>query len=211
MGTVFELTRDPGRWKEIVLHRFGLFDRDGAPCAGVLMDKAGNLYGTAGAAYELTPSSHGWKQIILHDFTCRNGDGCDPYAGLIMDASGNLYGTTEMGGSSQNCDGGCGTVYQLTPGSDGNWSETILHSFSAYNDGAFPGLGALVFDGSGNLYGTTTSGTIFELTPGSGGWSGRIGPVGAHRFNKAQQLFQAPDSGTATSPRVTTALAPAPG
>ena len=169
-GTVFELTRGPGRWKENVIHRFGLHDPARGPWAGVAMDKAGNLYGTAGAAYELTPSSQGWREIVLHDFNCENGDGCDPYAGLIMDALGNLYGTTQHGGSSQNCDGGCGTVYQLAPGSDGNWSETILHSFSAYNDGAFPGLGALYLDGSGNLYGTTTSGTIFELKPGSDGW-----------------------------------------
>jgi uncharacterized repeat protein (TIGR03803 family) len=164
-GTIFELMPDSRGWELKVLHRFkagGGEDADG----GVVMDKAGNLYG---AAFKLSPGDNGWKLAALHKFPSYQGDGVDAYAVPIFDVTGKLYGTTQHGGRSSRCDGGCGTVYQLTPEQDGKWKETILHSFSAHRDGAFPGLGALAIDTAGNLYGTTTSGTIFELTPGSDG------------------------------------------
>jgi uncharacterized repeat protein (TIGR03803 family) len=70
--------------------------------------------------------------------------------------------------------GGCGTAFELSPTSDGKWKETILHDFQAYWDGAFPGLGALILDGSGSLYGTaaggnTGHGVIFKMSRGSDG------------------------------------------
>jgi uncharacterized repeat protein (TIGR03803 family) len=168
-GEVFELSPGPKEWEKKVLQHFDHKDRAGAPRDGPVMDNAGNLYGTGGSAYELSPTAGDWKFANLHDFNGKNGDGSDPYAGLILDSASSLYGTTQHGGRSSRCDGGCGTVYQLTPEQDGKWKETILHSFSAHRDGAFPGLGALAIDTAGNLYGTTTSGTIFELTPESDG------------------------------------------
>jgi hypothetical protein len=50
-------------------------------------------------------------------------------------------------------------VFELSPPAtaDGAWSETVLYSFAGYNDGAFLGAG-LIFDGKGNLYGTTRNG-----------------------------------------------------
>ena len=93
-----------------------------------------------------------------------------------MDQAGNLYGTTPYGGGSSYCSPrGCGTVFELTYNGSG-WTETILHSFQGPDDGYFP-AGGLAFDHSGNLYGTTAGGgsglggTVFTLTPSSGGWA----------------------------------------
>jgi len=177
-GTVFELMPQPGgTWTESVLHSFHSGDKGGCcPYSGVVIDDAGNLYGTTnGGAYELSPGSDGWTQTILHAFLGQHGDGYLSAAGVILDPAGNLYGTTEHGGGSKNCGGGCGTVYKLHPLPDGSWKETILHSFGARYDGAFPGVGALILDKSGNLYGTTDVGgpggygTVFKLTQRSNG------------------------------------------
>jgi uncharacterized repeat protein (TIGR03803 family) len=176
-GTAFELISGSSGWTESILYNFCAKPNctdGGSPYAGLVMDKAGNLYGTGYAAFGLFTGSDGWTEAALHDFTCRHSDGCEPIAGLIVDAAGNLYGTTEHGGSSR-CGGGCGTVYQLTPTPDGKWSEHILHRFQARGDGSAPGVGALVFDGTGNLYGTATGGgqtgygVVFKLTPGTDG------------------------------------------
>ncbi len=66
--------------------------------------------------------------------------------------AGNLYGTTSVGGFY-----GCGTVFELTPSSDGTWAETTLYAFTGGSDGGTP-MAGLVFDGDGNFYGTTESG-----------------------------------------------------
>ena len=81
----------------------------------------------------------------------------------IMDAAGNLYGTT-------NCDGanGAGNIFKLTPES-GGWTYTSLHDFDG-SDGIYP-RSNVVFDVSGNLYGTAAyggaygHGTVWEITP----------------------------------------------
>ena len=188
-GTVFELT-PAGGWTEKVLHSFSWIGTDGFwPYAGLIIDAAGNLYGTTGAGgpsgwgmvFELTPTAGGgWTEKMLHSFPYDNGtDGSQPVAGLIFDAVGNLYGTTEYGGTYSNCYGGCGTVFELTPAAGGGWTETVLHSFNG-TDGREPAAG-LIFDAAGNLYGTTyyggtygncsvhnqpaACGTAFELTP----------------------------------------------
>ena len=76
---------------------------------------------------------------MLHTFGVKNGDGDRPYAGLILDAAGNLFGTTQ-GGGNQCGSSSCGTVYELTPDSGGKWKETILHRFDNNGkDGIIPG------------------------------------------------------------------------
>ena len=127
------------------------------------------------SAFELTLGSNGWRAAELHSFTGQNGDGSGPYAAPILDAAGNVYGTTEHGGGG-GCGGGCGTAYELRPMPEGKWKESILHKFDVHpGDGAFPGVGALVLDSAGRLYGTTDvggatgNGTIYRLTPQSGG------------------------------------------
>ena len=141
----------------------------------------------AGTVFKLTPSSGGgWTESVLYSFCAQSNcaDGQNPVAGLIFDAAGNLYGTTSGGGvNSSSCyNVYCGVVFELTPTSGGGWSESVLHSFTGGADGGIP-LAGLVFDGHGNLYGTTWEGNyytnfcyagcgvVFELTPGSNGWT----------------------------------------
>jgi uncharacterized repeat protein (TIGR03803 family) len=187
-GVVFELTpATGGGWTEKVLHSFTL-GYDGAyPMAGLAIDAAGNLYGTAeeggqygnGVAFELLPTSSGWRHNILHSFGLH---GTRPVGGLVLDHAGNLYGTTSMGGSSY----GHGLVFELTPNANGPWNEIVLYKFRGKghegDDGAHP-FGNLIFDGQGNLYGTTLRGgphhngrgVIFKLSPSSGGtWTETI-------------------------------------
>jgi uncharacterized repeat protein (TIGR03803 family) len=150
---------------------------------------------------------------ILHRFNPTTADGLNPQSGLVADKSGNLYGTTYQGGSAD-----WGTVYQLKPPATagGAWTETILHDFTNNADGATP-LGNLAFDKSGNLFGTTiyggigingnSNGTVFELSPASGGtWTYKviasfddgavaINPVGSLVFDASGNLYGASGGG----------------
>jgi uncharacterized repeat protein (TIGR03803 family) len=162
-GTVFELKRTGHSWKEEVLYSFTGGSDGGEPHAGVVVDAAGNLYGTtlygggrgAGTVFELMRDGDGlWTEKVLHNFGSGT-DGVFPYAGLSIDAAGNLYGTTASGGSHEG-----GIVFELIPGAKGNWTEKVLHNFiepSHYQSGPF---GGLAMDAAGNLYGTTLGGGI---------------------------------------------------
>jgi uncharacterized repeat protein (TIGR03803 family) len=192
-GTVFELSPNSGGgWTETIIHVFGGSDGE-APEAGLVRDSAGNLYGTTvvgganlcssegcGVVFELSPVAGGWTESVLYSFT-DGADGGFPHSQLIFDAAGNLYGTTSDGGALSDCNGyGCGTVFELSPGSTG-WTENVLYSFQGYpSDGSYPGP-PLLFDSAGNLYGTTGQGgtydygTAFELSPNSSGaWNETI-------------------------------------
>jgi len=184
-GVVFELSPNAGgEWTETILHSFIDAGTDGwYPLAGLVIDSAGNLYGTTynggvnyyeGTVFELTPTAGGeWTETVIHSFDNNGTDGNNPFASLTLDSAGNLYGTTIFGGAENNS--GAGTVFELTPGTGGNWTETILRSFNGSTiGGRFPRAG-VILDASGNLYGTTTEGgtagfgTVFELTPKAGG------------------------------------------
>jgi uncharacterized repeat protein (TIGR03803 family) len=197
-GTVFKLQPSlivcgapPCPWKETVLYRFtGGWDGS-VPSSGALtFDQLGNIYGTTrgaphptsrcpdslgcGVVFELTPSSGGWTESVLYTFP-GGKDGGVPYGGVIFDQAGNLYGTTEWGGDL-GCfpPYGCGTIFQLTPSGSG-WTEKVLHSLEYESSGAEPVAG-LIFDQTGNLYGTSFSGgsglggTAFQLSSSDGGW-----------------------------------------
>jgi uncharacterized repeat protein (TIGR03803 family) len=184
-GVVFELTpTSGGEWTETVLHDFDSED-GGFSYSNLVLDSAGNLYGTStwggtlgdGTVFEVSPGAGGsWTETVLYSFGSKIGEGVDPYAGLILDTKGNLYGVTYFGGSD-----GYGSVFELTPGAGGEWTETILHSFSNNGtDGSNP-YGGLAMDSQGNLYGTTLYGgpipyggqngygIAFELKPSAGG------------------------------------------
>ena len=139
---------------------------DGAyPQAGVILDSAGNLYGTtynggsanAGVVYKLDATRH---ETVLYSFT-GGADGGYPYAGVSLDSAGNLYGTTYNGGTAH-----AGVVYKL----DATGHETVLYSFTGGADGANPYAG-VIRDAAGNFYGTTFfggawgSGVIYKLDP----------------------------------------------
>jgi uncharacterized repeat protein (TIGR03803 family) len=185
VGTVFQLTpTTSGSWNETILHSFENNEVDGTyPYGGLILDSSGNLYGTTagggvdfnGTVFELTPGKTGdWMETVLHNFDF--SDGISPYAGLIFDASGNLYGATYAGGSY-----GYGTVFELTPQGSGEWNETTIFNFNGQNATGDAPYATLIFDSTGNLYGTTVfggtydSGMVFELTPQSGGeWTETI-------------------------------------
>lgn len=183
-GAVFKLMpKADGTWTEQVLHSFaGGLDGE-YPGAGVVLDAAGNIYGTTtfggaqgrGTVFEIVHAGGAWTEKILHSFTPQGTtDGDEPEGGLISDAAGNLYGTTASGGKA-----GWGTIFELSRNAGGIWTEQLLYSFTG-TDGALPFAG-LTFDVHGNLYGTTASGgasgrgTVFELQPAAGGsWTEKV-------------------------------------
>jgi uncharacterized repeat protein (TIGR03803 family) len=177
-GVVFKLDRSGN---ETVLYNF-TGGTDGAfPSAGLVLDLAGNLYGTTwvggdltasacpgssftgyppgcGVVFKLDPTG---KETVLYRFT-GGADGSQPAAGLVWDRAGNLYGTTQGGGSTSGLCGpgpptesGCGVVFKLDP----TGKETVLYTFTGGADGAQP-TARLVWDRAGNLYGTTRQGGI---------------------------------------------------
>lgn len=176
-----------------VLHNFS--GPDGAtPNAGVTIDRAGNLYGTTsmagnhnclnhegcGTVFKLTHRGSGWTFATLYTFQ-GGSDGGNPLARVIIGSNGTLYGTTSLSGNNA-CISGCGTVFNLRPtptfcpSISCPWQESQLYQFTGQPlDGDHPYEGDLVFDASGNLYGTTLQGgsgdgNIWELMPSNGGW-----------------------------------------
>ena len=177
-GVVFELIPNTdGSWTESVLFSFCSLTNcsDGSDPNGILIfDSIGNLEGNtvsggandAGVVFKLTPNTEGtWTESVLHNFcSFKNcGDGSSPQSGLILDASGNLYGTTQNGGNLNQCSGGCGVVFRLTPTGE----DRVLHRFTG-NDGAFPAVAGVTLDQAGNLYGTTEEGGSLSQCNGSG-------------------------------------------
>jgi uncharacterized repeat protein (TIGR03803 family) len=185
-GTVFELSPPSapgGNWTETVLYNFcsdGLKGgcKDGAEPASQLMARSGKLYGTTttggtggfldgccqgGTVFELSPGKNGWTHTVLYNFCAnRNGypcpDGAGPQAGVTFDRAGNLYGTTKVGGSPNSL--GNGTVYKLSPGSDG-WTETLLSGHPTPAGESAP-LGVVTLDEVGNVYSTFSVGGVYD-------------------------------------------------
>lgn len=180
-GTAVKLSPDShGGWTDTVIYNFPQSTDGSVPTGVVALDQAGNLYGTTsnygstgtGVVFELSPSATGWTESILHAFS-GGTDGAFLYS-LVLDQSGDVYGTTESGGSAN-----FGTVFELTPAASG-WTKSVLYSFATEANGIGPT--SLLFDPSGNLYGSTVSGgnpscgssgtgcgLIFRLSRVSGG------------------------------------------
>jgi uncharacterized repeat protein (TIGR03803 family) len=231
-GVVFRLSRTDAGWAETILYNFPAGISNGAflvsnPSA-LTFDAAGNLYGETqygggaglGNVFEVSPTAKGeWTAKNLFTFKGAK-TGAQPLGGVVFDSAGNLYGTTQLGGTSR-CGAGCGTAFELTPSASGEWTETLLYTFSGESDGGFP-EGGLIFDEAGNLYGTTyyggdsrlkcstSCGTVFKLSPGSGGWTKTLlyqfsgarsdgrGPMGSLVFDPAGNLYgTTTDSGNA--------------
>jgi len=171
-GVVFKMTRSGSGWTESPLWHFTGGDDGSYPASGVILDSAGNLYGTTsdgganggGTVYELSPTQSGWTETTLYSFSGFEnsiGDG-----GLTWDAHGNLFGISGTPLQSYYSN-----AYELTPG-NGAWTYTQLQAFGWQSDGP---LAAPTFDSQGNLYGPLPSGgngsgEIFKLTPSGNQW-----------------------------------------
>jgi len=159
-------------WTKTVLYNFS-GDSDGRqPSGDLLIDDAGNIYGTAsgggafgrGVVYKLTRTGNSWTQTVLWSFT-GGADGLGPFSGVVRDSSGNLFGTAAYGGTGE------GVVFELSP-SDSGWTQKTLYAFG-YHDGGNPFAGVAI-DAAGNLFGLTGAGTgagiAYELSPSPNGW-----------------------------------------
>jgi len=169
-GVVFKID---GAGNYTVLYTFMGGADGGNPEAPVLMDAAGDLYGTnifGGAGYGVVFQLNVATEVytVLHTFT-GGADGALPFAGLIQDAAGSLYGGVSSGGLAGGCGGGgCGVVFKLDPATQ---DYTVLYSFTGGADGGSPG--PVVQDSAGNLYGNAGAGgngccnygVIFKLDP----------------------------------------------
>ncbi len=165
LGTVFRLDASAPH-ALTTLYSFQGED-GGYPYGSLLIDEAGNVYGTTsgedgstnGTVFMLTASA-GYGLTLLHTFT--GPDGGDLHGGLVMDSQGNLFGTTTSGGQYNS-----GTVFELDA-SQGYALRTIHDFASAPLEGGGPDS-TLVEDSNGNLYGTTryggsvSGGTLFKL------------------------------------------------
>jgi len=189
-GMVYQLappTKPGGAWAETVLYVFqGNSQGDGAsPEGGLVIDSAGNLYGTTayggtgncvllgssvgcGTVYELSPPKQKggpWTESVLYSFPTPK-QGYFPHGDLVFDGAGNLYGATMFGGGfGTTCNPYykyCGAVFELSPPKTkgGKWTEKVLYGFKGISNGKQIGDGAnpnggLVLDGTGAVYGTT--------------------------------------------------------
>jgi uncharacterized repeat protein (TIGR03803 family) len=182
LGSLYRLVpTGSGGWQEQTLYIFGDESANGQSQSTPVFDSSGNLYGTTvgdlngGTVYKASPPSAGetsWTFSTIYVFkNSADGEGPGPY--LNIDASGALYGAVGAGPN------GHGAVFKLAPPSSGTgpWTESLLYSFTGGQDGGAPSSG-MVFDGQGNLYGTTAEGgnslcsgvgcgVVFELMPPS--------------------------------------------
>jgi len=176
-GMVYELIRQSnGEWSKKTIYSFTGGTDGSRPLGPLVFDAAGNLYGEAseggfvasrscpsgcGTVFKLTPIANGeWNLDVLYSFH-DTPDGAVPLGGLTFDSAHSLYGVTQGGGSHS-----FGTIFRVSPNSDGSWSESVLHTFNGPNGN--DAESALLFDGVGNLYGTTArggaNGNVFELS-----------------------------------------------
>jgi uncharacterized repeat protein (TIGR03803 family) len=202
-GTVFALYRShSGGWKEAILHSFTAGSDGALPWGGLIFDHAGDIYGTVvgdnglggKGVFRLSPDSQGWSNTVLYD----KGSG----PGLLMDNAGNLYGDIGPGDYY-----GAGAIGKLSSASNG-WVYAQLYSYCGPS-GCPNGDGEPappIWDGKGNLFGTTTDGgiaqpacwtsfgcgVIFEMTPsGDGTWTYHV----LHRFASYPTDGQTPYGG----------------
>ncbi len=176
-GVVFELSppkKGGTAWTEKVLWTFTGGNDGGEPTCALILDKAGNLYGTTdeggtgvvGTVFELspTPGKKPWTETVLYNFT-GNSDGGEPYGRMLFGSDGNLYGTTAGYGEDNY-----GTIFKLTaPSGSGSWTFSVLHAFAGGVDGEVPRDG-LIQGPDGTLYGDTAGfddsyGNVFSLQP----------------------------------------------
>jgi uncharacterized repeat protein (TIGR03803 family) len=158
-GYAYEISPAQDGWTTNILYNFGSWAGDGSGVGPLTLDAQGRLYGVAGqggtsnngVVFELLPLGGGaWQEVIVHTFS--GADGSFPIGSLALDGVGNLYGVTLTGGPE-----GFGVIFELSPQTNGTWSESILFCFGNQLEG-FNAESGPVLDATGNLYGTTQSG-----------------------------------------------------
>ena len=214
-GTVFQLAPPAvsgGSWTATVVADFTNLAEGAAP-SGLVIDHAGNLFGTAtsggasldGVIFELTPPSSlggAWTRTTLYSFkgapNIGKGDGADPQ-GLALDVLGNIYGGTNWGGTCDG-EGGCfGVIFKLTPPaiSGGAWTERVLYRFP---DATGTPDAGFVIDKTGTIYGTSY-GSVIQLARLGSQWTlnylhiftdsnnDGVGPFGKLILDKSGNIF----------------------
>lgn len=169
-GTIFKLSPSGSGWTEQTLYTFHDSSDGADPQGGLIMDSAGNIYGstccgdsTGGTIFQLSPADGTWSFNLLYSY---NDSGLGPDGNLVRDAAGNLYGASVINGLY-----GEGVVFKLTS-TNGGWTYTSIHDFTGGADGEWP-EGGLAIDSNGNIYGTTYQGgapnclcgVVWEITP----------------------------------------------
>jgi uncharacterized repeat protein (TIGR03803 family) len=180
LGAVWKLTRNGSQWVESIIYSFNGAGDGNGPLSGVILDPAGNLYGTTqmggdlscdfnlgcGTVFELSPSGSGWTETTLYTFESTDNLGTNPTAGLVLDTSGNVYGSANSAGIQNS------VIWKLAY-ADGSWTPSVLTDLRG-NSGPHS---ALTIDAHGNLYGTTREGgarfegSVFELSQQNGSWT----------------------------------------
>jgi uncharacterized repeat protein (TIGR03803 family) len=172
---------------EKIIYSFAGANDGYIPEGGVIVDAKGNLYGITefggpnggGTVFGLSPTGDTWTKTILYSFTFIYPDVFLPTSNLVLDANGNLYGMAPSGGAN-----GAGGIFELSPGSNGTWTEKVIYSFTGGTDTVSFQSG-LTMDSGINFYGylngtvstngTSSSGGIFELENQSNGtWTEKI-------------------------------------
>jgi uncharacterized repeat protein (TIGR03803 family) len=166
---------------------------DGVESNPVIMDQAGDLYGTTqgggtqdrGVIFELSPGQHGgYNYQILYNFCSESNcaDGGVPIGSLVIDTSGNLYGVSRDGGNFNS-----GDVFELVA-NGGQWTFDVVYSFCSLTNctdggGPFAGItysgavSGMPYDGTSPLFGTTVgggahgNGAAYALQPNKNAWS----------------------------------------
>ncbi len=111
------------------------------------------------------------QELVLHNFG-EGQDGANPWSGVTL-RNHRLYGTTLAGGAFRY-----GTVYEMQHAA-GGWRAVVRHDFDRGTDGYTP-QGRVVFDKSGNMYGTTPhggaydQGIIFMMSRAANAWTERV-------------------------------------